>query len=254
MRLLLTNDDGIHADGLRILADRLSLDHEVWIVAPESERSACAMSISIRKAVRVRRLAEREFSVDGTPVDCVLTGLLTLIGKKIDAVVSGVNRGPNLGTDILYSGTVAAARQGALMGKPSFAISLFDETQGFDFQGAALYVARELPRLTAAWTDDHFLNINVPAGAAPPFACAVTAPGRRIYGDHYETYQAPAPDGALYCFLQGDDLTCRDEEESDYRAVREGLVSLSPIAVHPESHGAADAYRTLLAERERTPS
>ena len=124
MRLLLTNDDGINADGLRILAERLSLDHEVWIVAPESERSACSMSISIRKAVRAKRLSGREFSVDGTPVDCVLTGLLTLIGRDVDAVISGVNRGPNLGTDILYSGTVAAARQGALMGKPSFAVSL----------------------------------------------------------------------------------------------------------------------------------
>jgi 5'-nucleotidase len=254
MRLLLTNDDGIDAAGLKTLAERLSKEHEVWVVAPESERSACSMAVSIRRPVRVARLSAREFSVGGTPVDCVMTGLLALIDGKIDAVVSGVNRGPNLGTDILYSGTVAAARQGALMGKPSIALSLYDESGAFDFSGAALFAALELPRLLSSWSEDHFLNVNIPAGAMPPFSCAVTFPGRRIYGDHYEVFTAPAPDSGIYCFLKGDLSACREEDGSDHRAVCDGIVSLSPIAVHPERHAAAPAYGAFCGPRERMRS
>jgi 5'-nucleotidase len=252
MRILLTNDDGIGSAGLRALAERLSREHEIWIVAPESERSACSMSISLRRPVRVRQVAEREFAADGTPVDCVMTGLLAVIHDEIDAVISGINRGSNLGTDILYSGTVAAARQGALAGKPSFAFSLYDESGAYDFTATADFAAREIPRLAAVWSGDHFLNINVPAGAETPFRCAVTYPSRRVYRDHYEVFKAPYPDGGLYCFLTGDLLTCREAAGSDYDAVCGGEVSLSPLAVHPEACGAAPDYRALLEAGERT--
>jgi 5'-nucleotidase len=250
MRFLLTNDDGIDSPGLRMLAEKLSAAHEVWIVAPESERSACGMSISIRRPVRVAQRGPREFATDGTPVDCVMTGLLRVIPDEIDAVISGINRGPNLGTDILYSGTVAAARQGALLGKPSFALSLFDERQEFDYTQAALFAAREIPRFVAHWSEDHFLNINFPATAVPPYTSAVTIPGRRVYGDSYRTFSAP--DGGLYCFLEGDLVACRDEAGSDFNAVSDGLVSISALAVHPAASPASPVYRPIVDAGERT--
>ena len=124
MRILLTNDDGIESPGLRELARALGGDHEVWVVAPESNRSGSSHSITLGNPARFRRVGEREFASAGTPADCVLYAILGVVPAPIDIVLSGINLGPNLGTDIVYSGTAAAARQGAFMRKPSVAVSL----------------------------------------------------------------------------------------------------------------------------------
>jgi 5'-nucleotidase len=250
MRILLTNDDGIDSPGIRALQTELALEHEVWLVAPDKEKSGYSQAISIRRPVRVRERTVREFEVDGTPVDCALVGLITLVPGKVDAVVSGINRGPNLGTDILYSGTVGAARQGAFAGIPAFALSLYDESGRFDFTPPAQAFSAALPRLAAAWSDDHFLNINFPARARLPSEWVVTFPARRLYSDYYGVVKAP--DGSLHCSLQGDEATCHEVAGSDYEAVRSGLVSLSALPLHPVAHEKEARYRGLVSgERAR---
>jgi 5'-nucleotidase len=124
MRLLLTNDDGIHSDGIQALIRGLEGAHEVWVVAPSVEASGGSHSITLHDVLKIRRLSDRRFSCRGTPADCVMVALLGLVPADIDLVISGINHGPNLGTDILYSGTAAGARQGALMGVPSVALSV----------------------------------------------------------------------------------------------------------------------------------
>ena len=128
MRLLLSNDDGIESPGLHILAERLRADHEVWIVAPATEQSAKSHSLTMGDPLRVEERGLRRFAVTGTPADCVYVGLHDLLPGPPDAVVSGINRGTNLGGDVHYSGTVAAAREGALQGFLAVAVSL--ETGG----------------------------------------------------------------------------------------------------------------------------
>ncbi len=250
MRILLTNDDGIDSPGIRALQQELSPDHEVWLVAPERERSGSAQAISIRSPVCVRELALREYAVAGTPVDCVLVGVIRLVGARVDAVVSGINRGPNLGTDILYSGTVGAARQGALSGIPAFALSLFDREGLFDFTPPAREFVAALSDLVGAWSDDHFLNINFPARACVPGEWTVTFPARRVYSDYYSV--ARDPDGSLRCSLQGDETTCREVEGSDYSAVLAGMISGTPLSLHPAVHETRARYAELLGG-ERTP-
>ena len=137
MRILLTNDDGIHSEGIRQLEKTLGARHELWLVAPESEKSGGSHSITLKDSIRARCMGEHRFACRGTTADCVIISLLGLIPPKVDMVISGVNHGPNLGTDILFSGTAAGARQGALMGVPSVAISLGAYAPPFDFSGAA---------------------------------------------------------------------------------------------------------------------
>ena len=149
-RILLANDDGIQAPGLRALAQSLAALGEVWVVAPDRERSATSHSISLNQPLRLRQVGEREFSVDGTPTDCVYLGLHHVLPAPADIVVSGINDGPNLGNDVLYSGTVSAAMEGALFGYSALAVSLcLPEQRGgrasepADFATAA-EIAREL--------------------------------------------------------------------------------------------------------------
>jgi 5'-nucleotidase len=248
MRILLTNDDGIESEGLLSLRNRLLKDHEVWIVAPEKEQSASSHAISIFRPVRVCECGERIFKIDGTPADCVLLGIRTLIVSPVDAVISGINRGPNLGTDILYSGTVAAARQGALLGKPSFAFSLSPDHGRFSFEQPAEFAVRLFHQFYPVWVNGHFLNINFPSSALLPYVSAVTFPSLRNYRDHYETFRAP--DKSLYCFLSGDGADSKEEDGCDFCAIQQGKVSISPLAVHPANHEKESFYRKIIEEKD----
>ena len=133
MRILLTNDDSIASEGIKALISALSPAHDVWVVAPETEKSGGSHSITLRDSVRVRMVGEQRFSCRGTPADCVMIAVLGLVPRDIELVISGINHGPNLGTDILYSGTAAGARQSALMGIPSVALSIGAYVPPFDF-------------------------------------------------------------------------------------------------------------------------
>ena len=240
MKILLTNDDGIDSPGLRRLAEALEPEHELWIVAPEANRSGSSHSVTLGTPTRFRRTGKRQYTCWGTPADCVLVSLLGLVPEGVELIVSGLNLGPNLGTDILYSGTAAAARQGALMSKPSLACSLAAYAPPYHLDWPAQFIARNLGLLASLWAEDHFLNINFPNGGkpAPP---QVTFPTRRIYKDTLVRFEAP--NGELYTFLGGQKPESAMEEGSDYWAVERGFCSLSPILIHPANHEIEERYR-----------
>jgi 5'-nucleotidase len=233
MRLLLTNDDGIHSGGIQALLAALAGSHEVWVVAPEAEKSGGSHSITLRDALRVRKVGERQYSCRGTTADCVMVALMGLVPRRIDLVISGINHGPNLGTDILYSGTAAGARQGALMGVASVALSSGVYKPPFDFDAGAAFAARNLDALRALGTDDHFLNVNFPATGTATAETVITFPSRRIYRMELQTYEAP--DGDKYCFIGGAPPDAHPEDGSDSMVVSQGRISISPIHAHPRN-------------------
>jgi 5'-nucleotidase len=233
MRLLLTNDDGIRSDGINALLAELARSHEVWVVAPEAEKSGGSHSITIHDALKIRRFQERQFSCRGTTADCVMVALLGLVPGGVDLVLSGINHGPNLGTDILYSGTAAGARQGALMGVASVALSVGAYRAPFDFASADAFAARNLDNFKTLGTDDHFLNINFPVTGTCGAETVITFPSRRIYRMELQTYDAP--DGDMYCFMGGALPEAHPEEGSDSQVVSQGRISISPIHAHPRN-------------------
>jgi 5'-nucleotidase len=244
MKILLTNDDGIQSPGLQLLKQALGRKHEVWVVAPESNRSASSHAITLREPTRIQEHAKREYICGGTPADCVLIGLLGLLPGDIDLVISGVNLGPNLGTDIIYSGTAAGARQGALMGKPALACSLNAYTPPFNLEIPVAYITEKAEALKRLWNGDHFLNINFPGDVAADAAVEITYPIQRIYED--ELVRFKAPNGHLYCFIDGSLPRAEMEAGSDFLAVEEGRISISPVLIHPTNHEIEQHYRQAL--------
>jgi len=162
MKILLTNDDGYSSEGILALERALGTDHEVWTMAPDSERSGMSHSMSLRHPLKIRKLADRRYSCSGTPADCVILAAHGVIPFVPDVVVSGINRGPNLGTDLIYSGTAAAARQATLNGIPGIAVSLATYTGPFRYDALANLVADRLDYLVSLWAPDVFVNLNAP--------------------------------------------------------------------------------------------
>lgn len=243
MRILLSNDDGIRSSGLEILRRRLEKDHEVWVAAPEEEQSGKSHSVSLHDPVRFRKLEDRVYACGGTPADCVLFSLLGALPVSFDMVVSGINRGPNLGTDIIFSGTAAAARQGALSGIASVAVSVAPMRPPWPFEMAADFVARNLELFHSLWTADHFVNINVPflRKGTPP-EVALTHLSRRIYDDTLASMVGPR--GETYYILAGDTVHAEDEPGSDWEAVGRGAISVSPVFLHPMNHRESRLYES----------
>ncbi len=225
MRLLLSNDDGVHAYGLRALAAAFPGD-DVWVVAPDREQSATSHSISLHRPLRLHEVGPRRFSVDGTPTDAVYMALNHVMrGQRPDLVISGINHGPNLGNDVLYSGTVAAAREGALLGVNAIAISMASGPP-FAFDHAAAFAAalarRVLARPPPATT---LLNVNVPPGPVKGYRFARL--GRRTYGQ--EVVEKLDPRGRRYYWI-GSEASYEDVPNSDCSTVfQEGLVSVTPL-------------------------
>ncbi|MBN1696155.1 MAG: 5'/3'-nucleotidase SurE [Spirochaetales bacterium] len=241
MRILLTNDDGIAGRGLMSLKAALSMDHEVWICAPSCERSACSHSITLRGPIVVRKKGERSFMCDGTPADCVLVAIKGLITEPVDLVISGINAGPNLGTDIIYSGTVAGARQGALMGIPSLAASLCSRDASACYDEPAGFISRNAETFCRLWSNDHFLNINFPAVSGNGMEAAITFPSIRNYRDVLQTFNGP--DDALYCFFMGGEPETPLQKWSDDYTVKKGMISISPVDIHPGNGCSLQRYR-----------
>ena len=181
-KILVSNDDGIHAVGLTALAAALEAVGEVYVVAPDRERSAVGHAVTLHRPLRVDRLGPRRFAVNGTPSDCVNLAILGMLPVRPDVVVAGVNAGSNLGDDVTYSGTVSAAMEGTLLGVPSLAVSLIEGSRAADYGPAARAAAR-LTRLLLRDRDRGvtLLNVNVPRGRAR--GLRLTRLGRRIYSE-----------------------------------------------------------------------
>ncbi len=241
MRILVTNDDGIDSPGLHAIALALSRKHEVWVVAPESERSAMSHYISVKNPVIVREVAPQRFTASGSPADCVIVGMLGVMPEEPDAVVSGINIGPNLGTDIIYSGTVAAARQGSIMGKPSVAVSLDTFTEPMHFGPVADFVAENLETVVELWKGDHFLSINAPNRPEAPQAVEITRPSHRVYHDRLEEFASPH--GEVYYFLRGAPVDTELAPGTDWHAISRGSISISPISIHPTITEEDETYK-----------
>jgi 5'-nucleotidase len=246
MRILLCNDDGVLAAGLGALRSVLEEHAEVTVVAPDREQSGASRSLTLERPLRVRRLGERIYSVDGTPTDCVLLavrGIPDLVKIEPDLIVSGINHGPNLGDDVTYSGTVAAAAEGSLMGIPALAISLA-AWDTVDFSAAAR-VARDLvARLTAReLPPGTLLNVNVPPRPYEALrGVRVTCLGRRVYPDVIVAQQDPR--GKPCYWIGGDKPSWQPGEETDFEAIEAGYVSVTPLHLDLTHHAMLDAVRS----------
>jgi 5'-nucleotidase len=243
MRILLTNDDGIDSEGLNRLAEALrelrsaeGLPHEIVIVAPEGERSGVSHAMTLKLPTKLRKISDDKFSCSGTPVDCVIVAGLAVLESKPDIVISGINRGPNLGTDIIYSGTCGAARQAALSGVPAVAVSCASLTPPFDYGACASFVASNLDDLRAAWIPGTFININGPSSSDDNIRARWALPGKNHYFDNVKCFEGA--DGYTYCFLTDGRHEREGEDLADHEAIAEGLLSISligisPVAAHP---------------------
>jgi len=224
--ILVTNDDGIAAPGIHVLARELSAVGEVTIIAPDREQSASSHALTLHRPLRVNRQGDRLYSVDGTPTDCINLGILNLLASRPRLVVSGINRGMNLGDDITYSGTVAAAFEGTLLGVPSFAVSQEVDEREVDFGRAARYAALLARRiLEHPLPPGTLLNVNVPR--SQPKGTRLTRQGRRTY--HQGVVERTDPSGRQYYWLGGIPPRWDEDPDSDFAAIREGYVSLTPL-------------------------
>ena len=233
MRILLTNDDGINGPGLHALKKELDSLGEVFVIAPERPRSASGHAITLHKPLRIDKVdlpdGTRGWSTNGTPTDCVTLGLEVVMEGKADIVFSGINTGPNLGWDLTYSGTVSAAMEGAILGKPAIAVSVAGERGPWDFQPAAEFSRRlavtVLEHGLEKWT---LLNVNVPAVPGDQIAgVSITHQGRRQYVDRIDARKDPW--GRPYYWLCGNIGEEEVDPGSDVHAILENRISVTPV-------------------------
>ncbi len=252
--ILVTNDDGIHAAGLAALAGALEELGEVWVVAPDREQSAVGHALTLHRPLRVDRLGERRFAVNGTPSDCVNLGVLGLLPEPPVLVVSGINHGSNLGDDVTYSGTVSAAMEGTLLGVPSMAVSQIEiGAEGLEVAGSVsrLVAARVLVEGLPAKT---LLNLNVPRGEVR--GIRMTRLGHRMYRE--KIVREVDPRGRPYYWIGAGPPEWQEDDASDIAAVHSGLASVTPLHLDLTHYGAlgrmADwegSLNALLRKRPR---
>ena len=253
MRILLTNDDGIDASGIRALWQELSPWADVIVAAPDRERSATSQAITVTHPIRVDRHVVKEdgikaWRIGGTPTDCVKIALEALLSEKPDLVISGINHGPNLGTDVLYSGTVSAAMEGSLHGIPSLAVSLNSWSHG-DFKTAAKITRRVLETmiLPQQLQAGMLLNLNIPAlPEAEIKGIAVTKLGVRQYTNTFERRLDPR--GRIYYWMGGEVLNVSNDEDSDIASVARGCVSITPICLDMTDHNLLPLVQSWVKE------
>lgn len=240
--ILVTNDDGIHAPGLAILAQALQALGRIVIVAPDQDNSAASHSLTMKRPLRVKDLGQDRYSVDGTPTDCVTLAMGKILPHKPRLVVSGINPGPNLGDDVSYSGTVSAAVEGTMLGAPSLAVSLAGE-EPFCFETSAAF-AVQLARtiLDKGLPKDTLLNVNVPNRRQEEIAgVRFTRQGRRVYdGAIKETFD---PWGRQHYWIGGGTPLWDKGEDTDAQAILAGYVSITPLHLDLTNHAALNMLR-----------
>jgi len=253
VRILVTNDDGIKAEGIKQLVLGLREIGEVYVLAPESEMSACGHGITVHQPIRVRKfefLADvTAWSVSGTPADCVKLGVTTLLEIKPDIIVSGINKGPNLGTDVLYSGTVSGAIEGIILGIPAIAISLDSFlTDDFSFaRKVALNLCKQM--INEKLAPDTLLNVNVPYIAENQIkGYKVTKLGERKYINNFDHRKDPR--GNDYYWLAGQVVQPHIEDEDlDVIAIKNNYVSVTPIHFDLTNYGIIEQVKSWGLEQ-----
>jgi 5'-nucleotidase len=244
--ILVTNDDGIHSLGLIALSRVMKDLGDVYIVAPDRERSAVSHSLTLHRPLKVEKLSEGVFSIDGTPTDCVILGVSKLLPERPVLIASGINRGGNLGGDISYSGTVSGAIEGTILGIPSFAISLVtgDELQPLHFETVsafALQIGRSI--LEKSLPPDTLLNINVPnTDKSKILGVKFTRQGKMVYNNSIQEIHDPR--GKRHYWLGGSQLHVEHDEDTDVQAVKNGYISITPIHLDLTNYEALNFLRT----------
>ncbi len=242
--ILVTNDDGVYSPGIQILAKRLRELDSVVIVAPDRERSAAGHSMTLHRPLLIEEIKEAVYSVNGTPTDCVNIGIKGLLKETPRLVVSGINKGPNLGDDVTYSGTVAGAIEARLLGVPSFAVSLvarenfrFAEAAEIAFRTASLIFEQGLSEGT-------LLNINVPnVPLSEIIGTRITRLGKRIY--HQMTVERIDPRGKKYFWIGGGEPDWEREEGTDFDAIDRKMVSITPLHLDLTDYSVFDKLKIM---------
>ena len=244
-RILVTNDDGVHSEGIHALADALRRLGEVVVVAPHIEASAIGHALTLRRPLRMEQLREGVYEVDGTPTDCVNVAFTKLFETPPDLIVSGINKGYNLGDDVTYSGTVSGALEGALLGVPSIAVSQERCRGVYDFthSAAAAATVAELV-LREGLPPQTFLSINVPAGKPKGFK--VTVQGRRNHVTIVD--ERVDPRGKPYYWIEEGENDWEPHDRSDFQAVKDGFVSVTPLQPDMTDHKALVRLEGLALE------
>lgn len=240
MRLLLSNDDGILAHGLSCLIKAAEPLGEVTVVAPDREQSATSHSLTLHHPVRPIARGERRFQVDGTPTDCVMLAVEALMPERPDFVLSGINHGQNMGEDVLYSGTVAAAMEGLSLGIPSIAISF----AGGDLRADVSMLDQQIEPLTnllshltslPVFPENTLLNINLPPLPGSEIrGIRLTRLGKRVYSDSIKRMEDPW--GRPIFWIGGGSIAWTGDADSDFRAVQEGFISVTPLHLDLTHH------------------
>ncbi|MBO3760067.1 5'/3'-nucleotidase SurE [Ciceribacter sp. L1K22] len=251
MRILLTNDDGIHAEGLAAL-ERIArtLTDDVWVVAPETDQSGLAHSLTISEPLRLRRIDDKRFALRGTPTDCVIMAIRELMDEKPDLVLSGVNAGGNLADDVTYSGTVAGAIEGTLQGVRSIALSqLYDYTNGgrvIPWEVAETLGPKLIEQLLKAdLPAGTFLNVNFPRCAPSEVqGIEVTSQGKLDFG--LEVEERADGRGFPYYWLRFGNRGDRFREGTDIKAIQDNKISVSPLKIDTTDYSAQDAVGRAL--------
>ena len=251
--ILVTNDDGIHSIGLKSLAKALARVGEVWVVAPDRERTAVAHAVTLHKPLRVHEMEKRVYAVNGTPVDCVNLALLNILPTRPRLLVSGINKGVNLGDDVLYSGTVSAAVEGTILGIPSMAVSQ-EGRDAFHFATGAEYAVR-IARLILqkGLPEETLVNLNIPDRTAEAVTgVRVTCLSRRRFDN--PIIEKVDPHGRSYFWIAGTRISWSRNKDADHEAIAEGAVSLTPLHLDSTNYSVLDQLRTwepALSRRRR---
>jgi len=250
-RILVTNDDGINAEGLKVL-ERIAraISNDVWVVAPETEQSGAGHSLTLHIPVRVRKITPKRFAVSGTPTDCVLLALKQLVphGKKpVTLVLSGVNRGSNVGDDITYSGTVAAAMEGTNLNVPSIAISLhYYDPEKIHWQTAEKLAPEIIKKLLAmGWANNTLINLNFPNCTATKVrGVKVCSQGKRIV--NVQLSERTDPKGRPYFWLGGERDNLPEKTGVDLDFLQNDYITITPISLDLTDYSAMEKTRSIF--------
>lgn len=252
MRLLLTNDDGILAHGLECLVEAAEPLGEIYVVAPDREQSATSHSLTLHHPLRPVRRGEQRWQVDGTPTDCVMLAVEALMPQRPDFILSGINHGQNMGEDVLYSGTVAAAMEGLALGIPSIALSF----AGGDLRADLTHLTQQVKVLTPllrhltslpAFPPNTLLNVNLPPVPADGVKGArLTRLGSRVYSGSLKPMRDPWDRDIFW--IGGGSIAWTGEDDSDFRAIQEGCISITPLHLDLTNYSSLESSATWWRE------